>query len=317
MFILMKTLHVIETGLTLHLEDKIFHSNKSSVYKTVINDVTVIVKITSVTKKIIDVIDRVNTIADCTPHVYFIICPVTSALNRCNSFHIYHSNALADKQIVYVMEYIEGLKWTSMKPREIISCYQQLAINLQKLHNLNIYHRDIKPPNLIFRPDHTVNYIDFDLAVLQITGITNIRAYTPNYAAPEAFGKREWSVDDLVKIDVYSLGMTFLVLAGKQTVSDYTKDETIDTIEVSITTRIDEIVANMCDELPYEFDQYVPLIMRMCSHNPQMRPSLLEIQEELQQIQFREIDGVDTVADTIVNYILSSAIECLQLLDLT
>lgn len=82
---------------------------------------------------------------------------------------------------------------------------KKLAAGLAYMHKKNIYHRDIKPDNILLTQDENgVNavYIDFGLATSKKT--SNI-AGTPGYFSPDkwATGKHK-SADD-----VWALGMTF------------------------------------------------------------------------------------------------------------
>ena len=126
------------------------------------------------------------------------------------------------KEVYYiVMEYLEHdelLKYiTNVIPGENIGfgedlgrlIFAELLNGLEEMHNLNIYHRDIKPNNIMIGGDnYTLKYVDFGLGTDQI-GILESFLGTPNYAAPELhlkrpyFGKSE---------DIFSLGITLFVL---------------------------------------------------------------------------------------------------------
>lgn len=126
------------------------------------------------------------------------------------------------KEVYYiVMEYLEHdelLKYiTNVIPGENLGfgedlgrlIFAELLNGLEAMHNLNIYHRDIKPNNIMIGGDnYTLKYVDFGLGTDQI-GILDTFLGTPNYAAPELhlkrpyFGKSE---------DIFSLGITLFVL---------------------------------------------------------------------------------------------------------
>jgi serine/threonine protein kinase len=126
------------------------------------------------------------------------------------------------KEVYYiVMEYLEHnelLKYiTNIIDGENIGfgedfgrlIFSQLLDGLEALHNSNIYHRDIKPDNIMLSgEDYNLKFLDFGLATEE-TGLLNSFLGTPNYAAPELhlrkpyFGKSE---------DIFSLGVTLFVL---------------------------------------------------------------------------------------------------------
>ena len=126
------------------------------------------------------------------------------------------------KEVYYiVMEYLEHdelLKYiTNVVPGENLGfgedfgrlIFSQLLDGLEAMHNLNIFHRDIKPNNIMIGGDnYSLKFVDFGFGTDQ-TGRLNSFLGTPNYAAPELhlkrpyFGKAE---------DIFSLGVTLFVL---------------------------------------------------------------------------------------------------------
>jgi len=116
----------------------------------------------------------------------------------------------------FAMEYVEGesadttlsIDGTMDEPRalRIVRC---IALALCDAETAGLVHRDVKPGNIIVRPDGTAKLTDFGLArdvgddsVTQ-EGVT---LGTPNYMSPEqAMAMR--SLD--TRSDIYSLGVTF------------------------------------------------------------------------------------------------------------
>ena len=72
----------------------------------------------------------------------------------------------------YILEYIEGKTFHQMldydgvvfTKEEIYSIAEEIIAIYEKLHNLNIVHRDIRTPNVILRENNKVALIDFGLA---------------------------------------------------------------------------------------------------------------------------------------------------------
>ncbi len=126
------------------------------------------------------------------------------------------------KEFYYiVMEYLEHdelLKYiTSVIPGENIGfgedfsrlIFAELLNGLEAMHNLNIFHRDIKPNNIMIGGDnYKLKYVDFGFGTDENRHLNSFLG-TPNYAAPELhlkrpyFGKSE---------DIFSLGITLFVL---------------------------------------------------------------------------------------------------------
>jgi len=113
---------------------------------------------------------------------------------------------------VIIEEYIEGESLGAFMERklpgepEVVRWALTLCSVLDLLHRNGIVFRDLKPANIMRRPDGEVKLIDFDIArhykegKLQDTMLLG----TPGYAAPETYGKAQ--SDE--RSDIFSLGAT-------------------------------------------------------------------------------------------------------------
>ena len=132
---------------------------------------------------------------------------------------------IENNQTVYVvMDYIEGeslnkvLDAYGAQPQEaVIEWAKQLSDVLDYLHTRTppIIYRDMKPANIMLKPDGTVRLIDFGIAREYKEGktedTTNIG--TRGYAAPEQFGDKGQTD---ARTDIYSLGVTlYHLVTGK------------------------------------------------------------------------------------------------------
>ena len=114
---------------------------------------------------------------------------------------------------VMLREYVEGQPLdryameNELSEREIVRICVQLCDILAFLHHRDepIIHRDIKPQNVIVRPDGSIALIDFDIArVYRRDSETDTTFFgTVGYAPPEQYG---FSQTD-VRADIYSLGV--------------------------------------------------------------------------------------------------------------
>lgn len=127
-----------------------------------------------------------------------------------------------------VMDYIEGTDLQhipcgaeNLPESTLMAWLQQLAEVLDYLHtrNVQIIHSDIKPANILLRPDGTVCLIDFNISVGDDIG-SMLKGVSPAYASPEqvamaqTFLKGLPTTDQLdPRTDIYSLGATFYYLA--------------------------------------------------------------------------------------------------------
>ncbi|MFO0934497.1 MAG: serine/threonine-protein kinase [Planctomycetota bacterium] len=121
-----------------------------------------------------------------------------------------------DGQLYYAMELVEGRtlqahvdEGTVPPPRELFAALAEVADALDTLHAAGVVHRDVKPANLIVRPDGHVVLADFGLARTLYGGHltqTGEALGTPPYMSPEQLLGRVRDVD--ARTDVYGLGAT-------------------------------------------------------------------------------------------------------------
>ncbi|MBQ3403963.1 MAG: serine/threonine protein kinase [Oscillospiraceae bacterium] len=131
-----------------------------------------------------------------------------------------------DNMTVTVREYIDGVPLSRyaaenrLSQQEAVGICVQLCDILACLHHREraIIHRDIKPQNVIIRPDGSAALIDFDIArVYRSGGDTDTTFFgTPDYAPPEQYG---FSQTD-TRTDIYSLGILLRWLLTGSTKED-------------------------------------------------------------------------------------------------
>lgn len=126
-----------------------------------------------------------------------------------------------DDTFIIVMDYIEGKslnevlqdslkrKQVPLAVGDVISWGIQLCEVLHYLHNRDkpIIYRDMKPSNVMLRPDGEISLIDFGTARIFKTGNSDDTTClgTPGYAAPEQYGGNGQSCP---QSDIYCLGAT-------------------------------------------------------------------------------------------------------------
>ncbi|MBI1783547.1 serine/threonine protein kinase, partial [Candidatus Sumerlaeota bacterium] len=122
------------------------------------------------------------------------------------------------------MEYVSGQTvWSMIKrfnqihPVQSVEIGRQVCKALSAAHKLRIYHRDIKPHNIMVDEHGLVRVLDFGIARMRDPGamiqkVEDELSGTPTYMSPEQF--KMHTTDQ--RSDIYSLGVTlFHMMAGR------------------------------------------------------------------------------------------------------
>src|SRR5512139_4023244 len=92
-----------------------------------------------------------------------------AAINHPNIAGIYGFEELDGSQYL-VLEFVEGetlaqrLSRGALPVEETIDVGRQIAVGLEAAHEAGVVHRDLKPGNVMLRPDGTVKVLDLGLA---------------------------------------------------------------------------------------------------------------------------------------------------------
>ena len=140
--------------------------------------------------------------------------------NVCHIRHFFNH----EDELVIAMEYIDGKSLEEMiaekgrfSVEETAVIVADLLTALGSAHEKEIYHRDIKPGNVMFEKDGMLKIIDFGIAKgkadPQMT-IVGTSTGTPEYMAPEQFAGGEQL--DYARCDIYAVGtMMYRMLTGE------------------------------------------------------------------------------------------------------
>ncbi len=178
-----------------------------------------------------------------------------------------------DDSFIIVMDYIEGRSMDTIldekgaQPEEYVKEWaKQLCDVLGYLHSQNppIIYRDMKPSNIMLRPDGDITIIDFgtakkyDIALESTTGLG-----TAGYAAPEQYGGRGRTDE---RTDIYAFGMTlYSLLTNIDPRKTVIADKSIRKINPSFSRGLDKIIVKCtqddallryqsCAELMYDLE---------------------------------------------------------------
>ena len=139
-----------------------------------------------------------------------------ASLSHPSIAQIFSIDTAEDGSLYIVMEYVEGRSVQEILAEDgrigvenSIRFVRQVAQGLQAALDGGLIHRDVKPSNLLVRPDGAVKIVDFGLSkeVSKDNTLTEegIVLGTPHYLSPEQ--GRGKAVDH--RSDIYALGATF------------------------------------------------------------------------------------------------------------
>lgn len=186
--------------------------------------------------------------------------------------------------ICVVMDFIEGENLSdklkevgAFSQDEVIEWGLELASALEYLHSMNppIIYRDMKPSNVMLKPDGGVKLIDFGTAkTYEIENNADTTALgTRGYAAPEQFGDAQgrgiYKTD--ARTDIYNLGATlYHMVTGKNPQEPPYEMIPIRQANPALSTGLEEIILKCtkpnpedryqsCSELIYALEHYTEL----------------------------------------------------------
>ena len=185
-----------------------------------------------------------------------------------------------DGTIYVVMDYIEGdtiqdrLKKEGAQPQELVVEWGlQLASALNYLHNMNppVIYRDMKPSNVMIKPEGGVKLIDFGTAKeYEIENNADTTALgTRGYAAPEQFGdsKGRGIYNTDARTDIYNLGATlYHIVTGKNPCEPPYEIRPIREINPSLSGGLERIILKCTQPNPANRYQNAAELMYALEH---------------------------------------------------
>lgn len=182
-----------------------------------------------------------------------------------------------DETFIIVMDYVEGRSLDKILEEHgvqqesvVVEWAKQLCDVLGYLHSRTpaIIYRDMKPANVMLKPDGTVTLIDFGTAKNyeinygETTGIGTI-----GYAAPEQYIGSGLGRTD-ARTDIYCLGMTlYHLLTGQDPCRNLISDTSIRAVNPALSRGLDSIIRKCtahqpedryqsCEELMHDLENY-------------------------------------------------------------
>jgi serine/threonine protein kinase/Flp pilus assembly protein TadD len=230
-----------------------------------------------------------------------------SALNHPNIITL-HEIGQNEAAHFIVTEFVEGetlrrrMARSRLELLEVLEIAVQAASALVAAHDAGIIHRDIKPDNIMLRPDGYVKVLDFGIAKLKETFSqqmnvkvdsenTSIRTPvktepgiiigSPNYMSPEQ--ARGLAVDE--RSDIFSLGvMLYEMVGGKRPFQGATVTDLI----VAILTQEPKSILEASPEAPEKLDRILrkALTKKLDARYQSMKEMLVDLKRVKHRLEF-------------------------------
>lgn len=173
-----------------------------------------------------------------------------------------------DGEIYTVMSYIPGKSFQQLmkegyhfSQNQLIRWGMQICSALNYLHSQNppIIHGDIKPANIMLKPDGNICLIDFNVSFFLDENA--ILGYTDGYTSPEQYiiALSSQSAECLPqhshideKTDIYSVGATFYNLATGEKVKNYQKKIDYDLVVAKMSEAFAQVIQKATQIQPQE-----------------------------------------------------------------
>jgi len=204
-----------------------------------------------------------------------------------------HDIGVASRHLYISMEYVEGGDLrrrirAGMSPPEAFEIVERIGSALKLAHDRGVVHRDVKPANILFRPDGTPLLADFGIAKdhHSDSGLTMDGSVvgSPYYLSPEL--ARAQGIDG--RADIYSLGIIlYEMLVGEK---PFKGESAVDTIFKHLN--------EPPPELPEELIRLQFFLDKMLAKMPSERfEDMAALLEEVRALRAR---GFDDIADRVV-----------------
>lgn len=187
-----------------------------------------------------------------------------------------------DESFVIVMDYIQGrsldkiIDESGAQPESfVVEWAKQLCDVFKYLHTRTppIIYRDMKPANVMLKPDGNVTVIDFGTAknyeidLGQTTGIGTI-----GYAAPEQYINSGLGRTD-PRTDIYCLGITlYHLLTNVDPCKNIINDKSIRAVNPALSPGLDAIIKKCTEQLPENRYQSCEELMYDLEHYKDLEP---------------------------------------------
>lgn len=155
-------------------------------------------------------------------------------------------------------------KRTKISEKNIWSIFVQITQGLKALHDLGVFHRDIKSANIFLKKDGSAKLGDMNVSKVSKDGFLKTQTGTPYYASPEVWKEKKYTN----KSDIWSLGCVLYESITLKTPFDGN----------NMNELFENVITGQINPIPKLYSRdLVSLLKLLIKINPSERPSCDEI----------------------------------------
>ena len=224
-----------------------------------------------------------ETVARLDPHQILREAKAASALNHHGIVTI-HEVVQFESTVALVMELVEGTPLRGLCGRpmpipEVLAIGLQIAEALAAAHSRGIIHGDVKPENIVLRPDHYIKILDFGLA-REVTATRMTLGSSPALGTLRYMSPEQARTQPLTPAsDVFSFGLVLYELTTGQ--HAFAAASPIDTAQ-GILVKHPAAAASLNPAVPPKLNS---LVMAMLAKDALARPTSADIASRLNDLQ--------------------------------
>ena len=241
-------------------------------------------------KRINNAIDIFNRISHINPPYPYIIRCIFQKKGK-----ITKNGKLIKNRNYFIFEYAQkGDLWKLIKLTEGFGercskiLFKKILLGVQKLHELGIYHLDLKIDNIVLDENNNPKICDFGLATIQ-QGILDYSVGTKEYKPPQMYEDNIQFTGE--RADIFSLGCVLFALVAKG--PWFEKAEKNDSLYKYIYNNQSETyfekLSITIPEVKNFSEDFKNLYTKMIAYNEEERPGINEI---LADVWFNEINNL-------------------------